>query len=657
MEEQEREGGFCPSCGKKVEEGSLFCEFCGCKLSDGSGGKRPPVKRKYLLIGAIAAIILAVALISGAIIARLYGNSGRLHEVFYVKDESLYGVDLKDRKKQPVEYTDEFLDSGASFEDAAGFGFQFQNLKGNCYFIPRNVNGDTYSLYIQKRNETAMKLDGGIQGIYKVTNDNRVVYGKNGNLYVNDGKERRKIDSEVSFFQLSQNGESLIWLVAKKENEVNCYDIYFQDLIGKEEKRKLAGNCLLWKYSEDLKRIFYIKNEILYLVKDQEKSQKLEKYPEYIIGEDSLNSTFFYTAKSKIKMADLVEDDLETVDSTLKEPDPSDYMVYTHYAYGARYVQDEPRYRQALDDYMEKQDRDDLRRRLRESELDLPWAKLYFYENGDSRLISDKVFGLVKDNSVRMSKHTYVVYGEANDSQIKKISLSDLIARMKESQSREDSVLSAQCLETVKADAFYLLDRSGTKTELDTGGKEIVQIKGDVKSGLIYCLLKDQDSKETSVRSGEIYTVHMKNGSDFGKMEKLEEDVFVIVKEKEAGLYYLKDVNDEGVGELYCNGELILSDVTYGVKDFRNDIPESEEFLCVSDWNSENRSGSLFLVHGKEVKKIGDTVRDWVPLGKDSVVMLSDYDEKWEMGDLKYYNGKETGLIDTDVRHLYPLYK
>ena len=76
-----------------------------------------PGKSKFPMIPVIAGGAAAVVVIAAAgifVLPRIFGGSsdGAPKELFYVKDESLYGVSLKNSKQEPEEYTDELGSPG-----------------------------------------------------------------------------------------------------------------------------------------------------------------------------------------------------------------------------------------------------------------------------------------------------------------------------------------------------------------------------------------------------------------------------------------------------------------------------------------------------------------------------------------------------------------
>ena len=112
-------------------------------------------------------------------------------------------------------------------------------------------------------------------------------------------------------------------------------------------------------------------------------------------------------------------------------------------------------------------------------------------------------------------------------------------------------------------------------------------------------------------------------------------------------MYYLKDLNDRSVGELYCNGENVLTDVMYNSLasvpgQQRGSLPDGSG----QKWEA---TGTLTLLKKGKDEDLADGVGQYHAFGEKDIAMLSDYSTSRMRGDLSYYNGKETYTIDTDV--------
>ena len=70
----------------------------------------------------------------------------------------------------------------------------------------------------------------------------------------------------------------------------------------------------------------------------------------------------------------------------------------------------------------------------------------------------------------------------------------------------------------------------------------------------------------------------------------------------------------------------------------------------------DSRPVSYTHLKGKKAEKLSDDVNDYYAFGENSVAMLTEYNYDRMKGDLRYYNGKETYMVDTDVRNFFRTY-
>lgn len=96
----------------------------------------------------------------------------------------------------------------------------------------------TYTLSYVKGKKDPVKIDSGIEGYYRVTEDNKIVYMKNDNLYVSDLKDKTKLASDIDYFYLDKAGKNVMWEVS---NSDGTDDIYYQDLAQKRIRSRLTA--------------------------------------------------------------------------------------------------------------------------------------------------------------------------------------------------------------------------------------------------------------------------------------------------------------------------------------------------------------------------------------------------------------------------------
>ena len=372
-----------------------------------------------------------------------------------------------------------------------------------------------------------------------------------------------------------------------------------------------------------------------------------------IMALDVEKGTFFYTTSvdSKMKAMDFVDDDLAASDAQIKEPVRSDYERQEttgigYYSYTRTVLDD--KYYDDLSKYQEKQQRDQLRQQLKDEEIESPYTELYYYADGQKNLVTSEFMDSLSyfyiteaDREANKNFGSYLIYTKTNAADMKKVKLSEI---------------------SYIGEIYYLMDEArgksvtycvyagGKEAELDLDGKKLGSTRKDAKNNQVYMLIKDEDADYED--GSDLFSMSL-NASDLGKMEERDSDVNSLELVSNGNVYYLKDTNDKNVGDLYCNGDSVLSDVSvYSVQS----VPKSSAVLCISDPNKDKNRGTLTLVKGKKAEKLAEDVNDYYAFGENSVAMLTEYNYDRMKGDLKYYNGKEAYLIDSDVRNFFRTY-
>lgn len=657
---------FCPNCGSKLEEGDEFCENCGHGLKETvstfTEQKKKNLRLPLVIGGAVALLAVGLVAIPKAIGG---GNrSGIVQEVFYVKDGGLHGASLKSAKKKPVEYTEQFVDSdsmgdgfmGSDFIGAVGlvsapYGIPFVSKDGKYHFIVEDWSDTytyTYTLYSQKGSGDSVKVDSNVQHPYHVTDDNQVVYRKNDNLYVSDLKEKTKIASDVQSFLVDKDGKNVLWYV-RSDNDDNSYDIYYQDLSMKKDKKKLISNSNVVAVSSDLNILLAQKEESLYLINNQGEGEKLAANVEAVRGVDLNKGTFFYTDSTKktVSAMDFVNDDMAAADAQITEPVKANYKKTEVVGLGVRARERttvDDSYYEDLDLYNQKVDRDDLRRELTGMEVETPYEDLYYYSDGEAQLVTQMAADIdmwanrysITDSEKELNKDftSYLIYKRANDSLKNKVKLSEI---------SDADAFEGMFRAVSKTDVEACLFTGGKETELDLDIAEYLEYTTvDVKNNQLYCIQATSDENDGT---GELISISL-GGDNVGKVENRDSDVNRIELVSDGNIYYMKDVNDRGVGDLYCNGQRVVTDV--GGYTTRA-VTDSSAIVCITDPSRESGEGSLMYLKGEKMEKIADDVSYYHAFGEDRVVVMTDYNPKRDKGELKYYNGKDLRTLDSDV--------
>ena len=642
---------YCPNCGQKSDGSSMYCEACGARL-DGkeekkgkkAGGSSKGVKLPIVPIVAGVAGVAVVAAVGFLVIPKIFGgSSGDVpKELFYLKDDALYGVSLKNSKQEPVEYTDE-LGSGAS--RVLALTPQISKNGKYRFFIEdaeydSNTGDVVYDLYYQKGKDDPERIESSVEGAYRLTDDNHVIYRKNGSLYVSDLKDKEKIDSDVVDFYIDEAEKNILWCV--NAGDEFGYDLYYRDLAMKKDEVKIESDARIEARNGDMSKILLNKDGSLYLVKNQEESEKVASDVVSVYSVDLEKETFFYSTfvESTASAMDYVEDDLAASDAQITEPNRADYERQEPSYFGMTRTVVDDAYYDAMDVYEEKENRDWLRESLATQEIDNSYTELYYVAEGQETLVTDHLMDVISSATVNSSTReknkdfgSYLLYTKVNPENVS----------VKFSQIESVGDVTSKVYESMSGEAETYVYAGGQEAAVDMDDMSMIDRDLDVKNNRLYLLMVDTEKGDTE---GDLVSVSLASKS-LGAVEEHDSDVTSLEAVVDGTLYYTKDVNDRGVGDLYRDGENVLSDVLqYSVEA----IPDSSAVLCTTDPDRGSRIGTLTLLKKKgEGEELADGVYQFHAFDEKNIAILADYSENRDRGDLLYYKGKEPYVIDTDV--------
>lgn len=157
----------------------------------------------------------------------------------------------------------------------------------------------------------------------------------------------------------------------------------------------------------------------------------------------------------------------------------------------------------------------------------------------------------------------------------------------------------------------------------------------NTESGKLY-LQEDVEENEEAV----IYETNI-SGTGAGVLQEYDTGSLQFVTKD--GTYYIKDYSDNS-GDLYFNGKRIITDV-FTV----NAVGKNGKFCYSQDYDSNDGSKSVAFWDGDEQIKIADDVmRGWF-MENGTAILLTDYSQSSEEGNLVYFDGKQLNTLDTDV--------
>lgn len=643
---------FCPHCGGTNDADAIFCSICG---KDMNGDGQPVVEEttskkvpKKLIVGAVG-VVAAVVVIGGVVkIVGGLGGSKSDSYITYVKDGYINQSDIEHYKKKSVEYQGRY---GSTSDDGENYSAGVRYSKDGKYICyPTDVNyGDDsieFRLNMQKvgKTEEPVKIDSSVTS-YTILDNNKILYKKAGNdtLYINDKKgNKEKIASDVEYFYLDSDQKNIVWSESNGDGTINVCQ---QDVALKKEKKTLAKDVDSFHTSSDLKYILVNEQDIIYMIENFGEKQKIASGVEDVSYDDLDNGGIYYTKSSEetLSAEDVVEDDCADSDATIEEPDREDYKVekIEKNDWTGKYEKvesvDEDAYDAAYEKYYDKENRDEIRDALEDYEISTPVEKLYYVKDGKETQVDATV--------AQMYYYTGdwkgIVYSRYNMDDVPKLKISEI-----------DSASS------IESDYYQMLSESAQTCVYTEKNKTVVLdenlatvwgVDADSKTG--YGVKMQDSGSEDEDATYSLYSFSVDNNSD-GKCKLISEDVAYYQELiKDGDVYYLKDTDSDGNGDLYCNDKNIDSDVKSGTL---YTVPDSDNVLYAVDYNSSNNSATLKMYDGKKDKIIADDVYSYLPIDEKHIALLIDYSMKSYRGDLQYYLGKEElKSIDEDVSFIF----
>lgn len=275
----------------------------------------------------------------------------------------------------------------------------------------------------------------------------------------------------------------------------------------------------------------------------------------------------------------------------------------------------------------------------------------------------------LEEHSIEVAENSLYCYKDGKEVEIAKKLSSDIYA-----QDNSDTVLFTRFkmeelpkVRASKLDEIYDVDQKYYEALQESAetciynGKEIVTLDTELKERMgeqrflvddeknIGYTMKVERNKDGEIKESQLLSFKTGKKAD-GKCSVVAEDVDVMMGAKDGDIYYLTDM-DEGMGDLYCNEELIDSDVMIGTLEFTK---EQKYPIYKTDYNTSKNLFTLKMFDGKNAKVIADDAFDYKVVDEKKIAVLVDYDDDDSTGTLKLYRGKDKLIeLDDDVTCLF----
>lgn len=591
-----------------------------------------------ILLGAVA-IILAVAIAVGAIF--IFAPKAPEDYLLYYKDGELYYSDFK---VDPVCITQRLVDGGV--EDVDEFLYeesysidsfiQITADRSKIFFVDRfdPEEGNAVTIYyrdLKDPESPAEKLDSGINLFVISEKGDRVVYCKDGDLYLHDLTERIKLESDVKCFASDAKCEKLVYV----DDNGGLYA-----KIGEEEAEKLDSGVVSLYGTEKLDVIYYTKEDGFF------KCNKLSEKEKICSGKISVDYVYetgevyyFETVEEEIPLKNFVEDDLAAADSAMKEPIRPDFDAFydNYYDFWDAYDAYNEAYDEYLADYELYEDkiyRDSLRELIGEEIFFNEEKTLYYYDGKKTEKLAEN-FDWSRAND---TDEAIIVYGTNDMSKVGKIKFSEI-----DDTYEIRSFISEERDKTLST--FIAFKNKATELSVDGG----IQFKISPDGKKLWYISDLEENSEV----GELYQMDI-SGGKVGKASLYDSDVgayYGLVLYEENCLYF-KDCED-WVGTLCMNKQEIDYDVYAFTLTYDKDY---NTFYYITDWDEEEQRGTLKSYDG-EKKKLADDVIDFTLTPNGKLIYLSNYDIDYYSGELWVYDGKEAEMLDDVVTGFARIYE
>lgn len=649
-EKSQEQPVFCPSCGTRNSSEDRYCLNCGEYLAENGmipsetspipkGGQKKNIKK--LLMGGAA--VVAVAAVAAVAVSNMKtGSSKGSDYLLYYKDNSLYQYG----GKKTLEITDHLVDGDGfdsrlieevEYSKDGKYVFYLQNYDnegyGNLYYLDQKKQSD--------KKDTAVKLDSYVQ-YFTVLPDNRVIYVKEGDVYVHNLKEKSKAASDVRTYRCSEDGQELVWLDTDGT-------MYHRTLKADSDKEKLDSDVAnLYDYTKDLKTIYYMKDSALYCMKSFEK-EKVASDVKYVGGYNNREAIYYMKMSDEVNSIDnIFVDDMAEQDMAAREPDVDNYKRLVQ-AWGRTYYEtDSAAYNAAQDAYQKVENRNAIREALTDySVTENEVGKLFCYDGTESRELLNDV---VAPRDITFASRN--IKSGGGDSVFLTYSPSGLDLP----KIRMSEVNSFNELDDKIEKAYEKALESDVEAKLVTGGAALdfqyninTEYMAVPDGGVIYAYVQEKDNLGIMEYEQLESMKYSKNGVE--PSVTLDDDLQAVTSTKiyDGMAYYLKDYNSErGEGELFCNGEAIEEDV------FDYDVQDGVVYI-LKDRNKSSLNGTLVKYENKQIADIADDIFGYSVMKDGKIAALLDFSQKRQKGDLYLISGKDSKKekLDEDVTYIY----
>ena len=578
----------CPKCGAKLQKGRRRCPECGEFVARRKS--KGLLEKPALIYGGIAAAAILVVVLIFAFAGGVKKNTLYLKdmELSYLASGSNKGVELTNKlvyEKSMDQFDLEYMANHYYSKLVK------KSKNGDRIYYPSNIiRLSNFTLTYRDLNEKDGEIVELAKGVsdYKISEDGKkVVYVSEGTLYLYNGKEAIPMEKGVTNFEISKDGKKIIYINSERAVCLNQS--------GKTKKLVKEVGTLDY-IDEALDVIYYTKNADLYRKEIGKDAKKLaSKVASVLKVYESGEIYYLKENEEKISAQDYVENDV-------------------------------------------KKEKDDIKKELKESQIDTHTYELFFYNGKSQKSVAKNV---QQENLKIATERPVIVFTAGDLDGMEKMKLSE-ISSVWEVEEKVMNYLA-------DSSKYYVAAEAKTKAVKEKNVEHIILAEnGDT---IYYVADIAEDKVGTYDATGTLYKMQV-SGSKIGAGKKYASDVFAkdIAFVGEEGVLYYKNVSEVTYtmqGDLYVNKKMADENVKLGSAVCYGEVDDKTVYF-LTDWKYQESMGALKKVKGNKVTEIRKAAHEFYSMKKGEVLFIGDYDVETYAGNLYRYNGK-AHKIDKNV--------
>lgn len=560
--------------------------------------------------GILIGLVLFVALL--AVCWRVAGDTNKIYDtgVVFAKDNAMYVYNLEE---EPYLAAENISDGGQYSYYFSAWGTTFSEDGSVLYYpnaIAENGHFDLYRMDTAGGEGTLVSSD---VMDYQISGDGqKAIYMKEtdgaAQLYCYDGTKETLVDENIpedtQSYAISKDGSYIAYL-KQEESGVN---LYVKGTEEGAEAQLLTENAAIFSMAQEANELYYVTTlgdgYGAYAYTYGQEPQCIMENVTYmeVMGNGRDVLLMAQDEEKVIPYADIIEDDMAEEDAALTDTEG--------------------------DAYEAKQARDEIRQAIENGEGIAPIMQdCYIYSGGTAALAAEGVLSAVSVANDRPYAACFIM--ESNS----KVNISEITSL--------DEAEFAYYMSLIYGEQkVILVNAGGTAAELEGTAIDpsTLMLSSDGTAAAYY--ETDLNTSEVSLKTGKL------SGGFETAAENVESAAFLGRTTK---LGYYKDY-ESGVGTVGVAGWDMEEKAAVSGVHFSED---SEAIYCIGDIDGTTGNGTLYLLESGGETALDTEVFSFQYKGNGKLVYFKNYDLTTGLGDLYYYNGKESIQLAEDVTAIF----